>query len=116
MKKPVIFKVLVALALQNNYMKNCVIAGIALISCVLLALPQVVTAQSYEEVVSSSMESPEYTVMGFGDISYVSRDGNDQDGFFIVCIPGDHKGQDQNQGNDAQNNIKYKHNNILIDY
>ena len=83
MKKPVIFKALVALALQNNYMKNCVIAGIALISCVLLALPQVVIAQSYEEVVSSSMESPEYTVMGFGDISYVSRDGSDQDGFFI---------------------------------
>ena len=83
MKKPVIFRALVALALQNNYMKNRVIAGIALISCVLLAYPQAVTAQSYEEVVSSSADNPEYTVMGFGDISYVSRDGSDQDGFFI---------------------------------
>ena len=40
-------------------------------------------AQYESEVISSGVDLPEFTVMGFGDVSYISRDGTDQDGFFI---------------------------------
>lgn len=41
-------------------------------------------AQYAGEIVSSSGASgPEFNVMGFGDISYISRDGTDRDGFTI---------------------------------
>jgi hypothetical protein len=29
------------------------------------------------------MPTPEFNIMGFGDLSYVSRDGTDEDGFFV---------------------------------
>jgi hypothetical protein len=40
-------------------------------------------AQYESEVISSGVDLPEFTVMGFGDVSYISRDGTDQDGFVI---------------------------------
>ena len=40
-------------------------------------------AQYAGEVVSSSPDAAEFTFMGFGDISYVSGDGTDEDGFVI---------------------------------
>ena len=44
---------------------------------------QAVHAQYEGEIVSSDTSSPEFNIMGFGDISYVSRDDSNQDGFFI---------------------------------
>lgn len=35
------------------------------------------------EAVSSAMSAPEFNIMGFGDISYVSKDGSDEDGFIV---------------------------------
>lgn len=40
-------------------------------------------AQYDAEITSSSPDASEFRVMGFGDISYVSRDGSDQDGFLV---------------------------------
>ena len=39
--------------------------------------------QDYAEIVSSATDDPEFNLMGFGDISYISRDGNNNDGFVI---------------------------------
>lgn len=40
-------------------------------------------AQSYEITSTQDLSAPEFIVMGFGDISYISRDGTDADGFVI---------------------------------
>ena len=40
-------------------------------------------AQSFEITSTADPSAPEFHVMGFGDISYVSRDGSDEDGFVI---------------------------------
>jgi hypothetical protein len=40
-------------------------------------------AQDVGEIISSGPSGPEFNFMGFGDISYISRDGNNQDGFVI---------------------------------
>jgi hypothetical protein len=40
-------------------------------------------AQYGGEIMSSGAGSPEFNFMGFGDVSYISRDGSDEDGFFI---------------------------------
>jgi len=37
----------------------------------------------YDEIVSSSSDGAEFHIMGFGDVSYISRDGNNNDGFVI---------------------------------
>lgn len=45
---------------------------------------QLSVAQDYSEVIASANnQGPEFNFMGFGDISYISRDGNNQDGFVI---------------------------------
>ena len=40
-------------------------------------------AQNYDEIISSGTDGAEFNIMGFGDISYISRDGNNNDGFVI---------------------------------
>lgn len=42
-------------------------------------------AQDYDSATGASLDpsEPEFNVMGFGDISYISRDGSDDDGFAI---------------------------------
>jgi len=44
---------------------------------------QAAYAQYAGEVTSSNPSDPEFNFMGFGDISYISRDGTSQDGFVI---------------------------------
>jgi hypothetical protein len=44
---------------------------------------QSVHAQYAGEITSSDPSRPEFNFMGFGDISYISRDGSDTDGFVI---------------------------------
>jgi len=55
----------------------------AILCCVAAGTPSVCLGQTTGEVVTSSVTSPEFNVMGFGDISYISRDANDEDGFVI---------------------------------
>jgi hypothetical protein len=64
-------------------MNNRIIATIFLFVLLLLVSARKATAQNYDEILSSASSGPEFMVMGFGDISYVSRDGTDQDGFVI---------------------------------
>ena len=40
-------------------------------------------AQYESEIVSSAPQTPEFNIMGFGDVSYVSRDSSNDDGFLI---------------------------------
>lgn len=40
-------------------------------------------AQGYEIVSTGNPSDPEFRIMGFGDISYLSRDASDEDGFVI---------------------------------
>jgi hypothetical protein len=47
------------------------------------ALASTSFAQSSEITSTGDPSAPEFHVMGFGDISYISRDGTDQDGFVI---------------------------------
>jgi len=44
---------------------------------------QAALAQYSAEITSSDPSRPEFNFMGFGDISYISRDGSSQDGFVI---------------------------------
>jgi hypothetical protein len=51
---------------------------------VLTSQVQLSVAQDYSEIIASGGDiGPEFNFMGFGDISYISRDGTDQDGFVI---------------------------------
>jgi len=59
-------------------------ASLVLLGTLNVAVPAV-NAQDYEEIISSGTGTagPEFNFMGFGDISYISRDGNNNDGFVI---------------------------------
>ena len=51
--------------------------------CACASLASTSNAQSSEITSTGDPSAPEFHVMGFGDISYISRDGTDQDGFAI---------------------------------
>ena len=55
----------------------------AVLLCAWTGLASTSFAQSSEITGTADPLAPEIHVMGFGDISYVSRDGTDQDGFVI---------------------------------
>lgn len=44
---------------------------------------QVAYAQYAGEVASANLSDPQFNFMGFGDVSYLSRDGTSKDGFFV---------------------------------
>ena len=54
-----------------------------LLLCATFLGAQAAYAQYAGEVTSSNPSDPEFNFMGFGDISYISRDGSSQDGFVI---------------------------------
>ena len=64
-------------------MTRTVTSGIRkiLAACILAAMPA--HAQHDMNMGVADLSSPEFNIMGFGDISYVSRDGSDNDGFAI---------------------------------
>jgi hypothetical protein len=67
-------------------MKNRGLAWYVFVSSAIWALSHSAVAQNYDyaEVISSAnSDEPEFNVMGFGDIGYISRDGNNDDGFVI---------------------------------
>ena len=57
------------------------IVSIAICSCALLAQSSI--AQQADATVLADLSGPHFNIMGFGDISYVSRNGSDPDGFTI---------------------------------
>ena len=59
------------------------ITWLALVT-VLLTVAGQTCAQTTEEITSSlTSGEPEFNFMGFGDLNYISRDGNDEDGFTV---------------------------------
>jgi hypothetical protein len=59
------------------------ITWLALVT-VLLTVAGQTCAQTKEEITSSlTSGEPEFNFMGFGDLNYISRDGNDEDGFTV---------------------------------
>jgi hypothetical protein len=48
-----------------------------------VAVPAAYAQDFDDEIVSSSNDGFEFNIMGFGDVSYISRDGNNNDGFTI---------------------------------
>ncbi len=54
---------------------------------VLLTVAGQAYAQTANEITSSIISGePEFNFMGFGDLNYISRDGNDEDGFTVGQI------------------------------
>ena len=64
-------------------MGNSLLTRIAVLWCTTIGFTSVCLAQLTEATVSPVMTEPEFNIMGFGDISYVSKDGNNGDGFVI---------------------------------
>ncbi len=54
---------------------------ISILVCILALQPAL--AQHGMDVAGTNLSEPEFNLMGFGDISYISRDGSDGDGFAI---------------------------------
>jgi len=57
------------------------IVSIAICSCAFLAQSSI--AQQADAAVLADLSGPQFNIMGFGDISYVSRNGGDPEGFAI---------------------------------
>ncbi len=55
----------------------------AVLLCASAGLASTSFAQSSEITRTADPLAPEFNVMGFGDISYISRDGTDEDGFVV---------------------------------
>jgi hypothetical protein len=64
-------------------MKKSLVTGLIGSGIFLAAAPTLVLAQHNMEMDLTDLSRPEFHVMGFGDISYVSKDGSDADGFAI---------------------------------
>ena len=64
-------------------MRFSVLTHIVLPLCTSVGLASMSWAQGYEVTGAEDPNAPEFHVMGFGDISYISKDGSDQDGFVI---------------------------------
>lgn len=55
----------------------------AILMCAAFLSSRDLYAQYESEIVSSAPQTPEFNIMGFGDVSYVSRDSSNEDGFLI---------------------------------
>jgi hypothetical protein len=55
---------------------------LAVLGCATIGAASVCLGQT-TETVTSHIPTPEFNIMGFGDVGYVSRDGTDEDGFFV---------------------------------
>ncbi|MFQ6005942.1 MAG: hypothetical protein ACE5OQ_10600 [Woeseia sp.] len=64
-------------------MSESTIARIIILLCVCAGSAPRIFAQSSEITSTGDPAAPEFRVMGFGDIGYISRDGTDKDGFII---------------------------------
>ena len=64
-------------------MGNSLLTRIAVLWCTTIGFTSVCLAQSTEDAASPDMTLPEFNIMGFGDFTYVSKDGSNGDGFVI---------------------------------
>lgn len=64
-------------------MKNCFLKLTIFLFGIVVVVAPPVGAQVHDEIVSSGTNDAEFNIMGFGDVSYISRDGNNDDGFVI---------------------------------
>ena len=69
----------------NNNMTSTPKNRAAVFICSVLAMSSCAFAQTSEVIVSTLTDpsQPEFNFMGFGDISYISRDDNDEGGFTV---------------------------------
>ena len=56
---------------------------LAVLGCTTICAASVCLGQSTTETATSQIPTPEFNIMGFGDIGYISKDGTDEDGFFV---------------------------------
>ncbi len=74
----------VAALAESITMKYRAAKNLLVLIATLLAAVGQTYAQTVEEITSSlTSGEPEFNFMGFGDLNYISRDGNDEDGFAV---------------------------------
>ncbi len=64
-------------------MRFSVLTHIVMPLCASIGFVSIAWAQGYEITSTNDPSEPEFRIMGFGDISYISRDASDEDGFAI---------------------------------
>lgn len=69
--------------MYNRFLNTTLLLFGVIVATLPVARGQDGEAGNYGEMVSSGSDTPEFHIMGFGDISYISRDGNNNDGFVI---------------------------------
>lgn len=75
--------ILTTVAVAQEKMKKLHCSGLVSLALLLGLLPATAGAQHNMPMDVTDLSKPEFVAMGFGDISYVSRDGSDADGFAI---------------------------------
>jgi hypothetical protein len=68
---------------QRRIMATGRFLAAAILMCAAFLSSRDLYAQYESEIVSSAPQTPEFNIMGFGDVSYVSRDSSNEDGFLI---------------------------------
>lgn len=71
------------LTATQEAMKLSALTQIVVLLCICMGLGSTSFAQSSESTNLTDLSAPEFRLMGFGDISYISQDGSDKDGFVI---------------------------------
>jgi len=69
--------------MYNRFLNTTLLLFGVIVATLPVARGQDGEAGNYGEMASSGSDTPEFHIMGFGDISYISRDGNNNDGFVI---------------------------------
>jgi len=64
-------------------MRFSILTHVIMPLCASIGLVSTAWAQGYEITSTGDPSEPEFRIMGFGDISYISRDASDEDGFVI---------------------------------
>jgi len=69
--------------MNNRFLKTSLMVLGTLSVALSVARAQEYSAEGYDEIISSANDSAEFNFIGFGDVSYISRDGNNNDGFVV---------------------------------
>lgn len=72
-----------SIIMTNRFLTKTLILLVAPCFAVPVVHAQNYDLNDFDEIVSSSSDGAEFHVMGFGDVSYISQDGNNNDGFVI---------------------------------
>ena len=71
------------LCATQEAMKSSTLSRIAILLCTCSGMASMSFAQSLGSTNVADLSAPEFRIMGFGDISYISQEGSDDDGFVI---------------------------------